>query len=175
MTNYRIFVQYSKLIGLAFKSMKYKRLTLEELEVLQQDFISFLASAQITGADWEKMKKEENEKANQLIDVFSDVVYDKVLSRISYLEYRDPKTLNIFYFAEDKMYLIGLRVKKTSALDLTAPDVTTQWSSVSNASVNVIRSEKKYEKERQMEVFELLQTGCLITDDRMFKLLNSIV
>lgn len=154
--------------------MKYKRLTPEELEVLQQDFINFLASAQITGADWEKMKKEENSKANELIDVFSDLVYEKVLGKISYLEYREAKTLNIFYFGEESVQLIGLRVKETSPLDLTNDDVMNQWNEASNASVHIVRSEKKYEKEKQLEVFELLQTGCMITDDRLFKLLNSI-
>ena len=155
--------------------MKYKRLTSDELQALEQDFINFLASAQITGPDWEKMKKEEAQKANELIDVFSDVVYDKVLGKISYLEYRDPKTLNIFYFSGDTVQLVGLRVKEASSLDLTAPDVINQWNSSNNASVNVVRSERKYEKERQMEVFELLQAGCMITDDRLFKLIGSLV
>jgi len=154
--------------------MKYKRLNKEELEALQQDFVNFLAAAQITGPDWEKMKKEEIHNADELIDVFSDMVYEKVLGKISYLEYRDAKTLNIFYFGEDKVQLAGLRVKETSPLDLTSPDVISQWSSVNNASVNVVRSEKKYEKERQLEIFELLQTGCMITDDKLFRLLSSM-
>ncbi|MCW3072258.1 MAG: hypothetical protein JWO44_2148 [Bacteroidetes bacterium] len=154
--------------------MKYKRLNQEELEALQQDFVNFLAAAQITGPDWEKMKKQELNKANELIDVFSDMVYEKVLGRISYLEYRDAKTLNIFYFGEDKVQLTGLRVKETSPLDLTSPEVISQWNGANNASVNIVRSEKKYEKERQLEIFELLQTGCMITDDKLFRLLNSM-
>jgi hypothetical protein len=154
--------------------MKYKRLTTDELEILQEDFVRFLAAAQITGADWEKMKQNENEKANELIDVFSDMVYDKVLSKITYLEYRDTKTLNIFHFAEDKVMLRGLRVKDNSALDLTSAELFKDWSSANNASVTIVRTEKKYEKERAEEIFDLLQTGCLITDDRLFKLLNSM-
>ncbi|MCE3279744.1 MAG: hypothetical protein K0S44_1935 [Bacteroidetes bacterium] len=155
--------------------MKYKRLTSEELQALEPDFINFLASAQITGPDWEKMKKQEAAKAYELIDVFSDVVYDKVLSKISYLEFREPKTLNIFHFTEDKIKLIGLRVKETSSLDLTDQDVISQWNQANNASVNLVRSERAYEKEKQLEVFELLQAGCLITNDRLFKLLSSMV
>jgi len=154
--------------------MKYKRLTPEELQALEPDFITFLASMQITGPDWEKMKKEENTQATELVNVFSDIVYDKVLGKISYLEYRDAKTLNIFHFGEDKIRLVGLRVKENSTFDLTAPDVLAQWNTSNNASVNVVRSEKNYEKEKQLEVFEMLQSGCLITDDRLFKTLNSL-
>ncbi len=155
--------------------MKYKRLTTEELQQLEKEFVNFLASAQITGPDWEKMKKNEVEKAEELIDVFSDVVYDKVMSKIKFVDYRDEKTLNIFNCTEDKIILIGLRVKEHSSLDLTAADVFTQWNDNNTSAVNVIRSEKKYMKERGMEVFELLQNGCLITDDRLFNLLNGML
>ncbi|MCW3086448.1 MAG: hypothetical protein JWP12_3814 [Bacteroidetes bacterium] len=154
--------------------MKYKRLTSEELQALEPDFINFLASMQITGPDWEKMKSNENAKANELIDVFSDVVYDKVLSKIMYLEYRDSKTLNIFYCGPEKVQLVGLRVKEHSTLDLTVPDVLHQWNENNNGAVTVVRSEKKYVEDKQTEVFELLQNGCLITDDTLFKTLNSI-
>jgi hypothetical protein len=155
--------------------MKYKRLTIEELQALEPDFINFLASAQITGPDWEKMKIAEIDKAEELINVFSDMVYDKVLSKINYLEYRDEKTLNIFHFCADSIKLIGLRVKEHSSLDLTQSNVMDQWNANDNASVNMVRSERPYQKDKQLEVFELLQNGCLITDDRLFKILESLV
>lgn len=155
--------------------MKYKRLTTEELYALQLDFVNFLASMQITAADWEKMKKNENEKANELIDVFSDIVYDKVLGKITYLEFRDEKTLNIFYFGEEKVRLIGLRVKEGAKFNFMAPDVLDQWNENTHTSVNLVRSERNYEKEKQLEIFELLQNGCLITDDKLFKTLDSLV
>lgn len=155
--------------------MKYKRLTIEELQALEKEFIQFLASAQITAQDWEKIKTSEIDKANELIDVFSDVVYDNVLSKIKFLEYRDAKTLNIFNCSEKQITLVGLRVKEQSTLDLTAPDIFTQWNNSNTSAVNVIKTEKAYSKERGTEVFELLQSGCLITDDKLFKLLSGMV
>lgn len=150
---------------------KYKRLTADELQNLEKEFINFLASSQITGSDWEKMKKDEVEKVEELIAVFSDLVYEKVLSKIKFLEYRDTKTLNIFNCTDDKIILIGLRVKEHSALDLTASDIFTQWTKNDTTAVNIIKTEKNYVQERGVEVFELLQNGCLITDDKLFNLL----
>lgn len=134
-----------------------------------------MASAQITGPDWEKMKKNDSEKAEELIDIFSDMVFEKVMSKMKYLEYRDKKTLNIFNCTDETIILIGLRVKENSLLDLTAEDAFTQWNENCASSVNVIKTEKKYTKERGVEVFELLQNGCLITDDRLFNLLKGMV
>jgi hypothetical protein len=154
--------------------MKYKRLAPEELKALEKEFVNFLASAQITGPDWVKMKKEEKEKANELIDVFSDLVYDKVLRKIRYLEYRDKKTLNIFFCDDNKINLVGIRVKEHSSLDLTAPDILKQWNSENNSSVNVVRSEKSYSRDREIEVLEMLESGCLITDDRLYNVLSQM-
>ena len=152
--------------------MKYKRLTTEELQAMENEFIHFLASAQITGPDWQKMKVNEPKKVEELLDVFSDVVYDKVLRKIKYLEYRDSKTLNIFYCTEDKIVLAGIRVKEHASLDLTASDVASRWNENDLSMVNIIKTEKQYVKEREEEVFELLQSGCLITDEKLFNILT---
>lgn len=151
--------------------MKYKRLNPEELQALEKEFVNFLAAAQITGSDWVKMKANELAKAEELIDVFCDVVYDKILRKIKYLEYRDAKTLNIFYCTDDKIFLAGMRLKEHSPLDFTSPDFFAKWKDDDLALVNIVKSEKEYIKEREAEVFELLQSGCLITDDKLFNAL----
>ena len=154
--------------------MKYKRLESAELKELEKEFIHFLSSAQITGADWEKMKVAEIEKAEELIEVFSDLVYEKVMSKIEYLEYRDNKSLNIFHFTNDKIVLMGLRVKENHSLDLMADNVFEQWNQSSMNAVNLVKTEKGYLKERGLEVFELLQTGCFITDGNLYNLLKKL-
>ncbi|MBL7883044.1 MAG: hypothetical protein JNL69_03175 [Bacteroidia bacterium] len=154
--------------------MIYKQLSSEELKALEKDFIAFLAHAQITGPDWEKMKQNELAKAEELIDVFSDVVYDKVLKKIKFLEYREPKSLHIYKCNNDNIELVGLKVNEHSNLNLTAENVFEQWNANNNASVTIVKSKRDYIKEREMEVFELLQTGCLITDDKLFTVLSKL-
>ena len=154
---------------------KYKRLSAQELQALEQEFINFLASLQITAPDWEKIKKNEEEKAEEIIVVFSDMVYEKVVSKIKFLEYRDAKTLNIFSCMDDKITLIGIRVKENSTLDLTSPDILSEWAKNITSAVNIIKKEKNYEKERGPEIFELLQNGCLITNDKLFNLLCEMI
>ena len=54
--------------------MKYRPLHPEELENLREDFVQFLAANSIAGDDWVKLKKEMPDQANQLIEMFSDLV-----------------------------------------------------------------------------------------------------
>ena len=95
------------------------------------------------------------------------------MNKIKFLEYRDEKTLNIFNCTDDKIILLGLRVKDHSPLNLTDPDVFNKWNETKTDSVNLVKTEKEYIKERGVEVFELLQTGCLITDEKLFNILQS--
>ena len=45
--------------------MKYARLTKEQLDSLQQEFINFLATQTITGKEWQTIKKETPDVAQQ--------------------------------------------------------------------------------------------------------------
>ena len=58
--------------------MKYRRLNEAELKDLEQDFIRFLASNQVTADDWKKLKDSKSDQADGLIGLFSDQVFDKV-------------------------------------------------------------------------------------------------
>ncbi len=155
--------------------MKYKRLTNEELKELQPEFVHFLAAAQITGPDWEKMKKNELSKAEELIEVFSDMVYEKILGKIRFLEYREKKTLNIFNCTDEQIILVGLRVNEHSKLDLTAENIIEKWNENKHDAISVVHTGRPYQKERGVEVFELLQSGCYITDDRLFTVLKGMI
>ena len=154
--------------------MKYKRLRVEELHSLEKEFISFLASAQITAQDWELMKKQELHKAEELIEVFSDVVYDKVMRNIKYVEYRDDKTLNIYHCGNDTIQLIGLRVSANSPINLMSENILDQWQQNHDAGVSIVRSQKKYLTTREEEVFALLQNGCTVTTEKYFLLLANL-
>lgn len=50
--------------------MKYTRLTKEQFEELHQEFTTFLATQSIDKAEWDTIKKEKPEVAEQELDVF---------------------------------------------------------------------------------------------------------
>jgi len=155
--------------------MKYRRLTSDELRELEQEFIHFLAAAQITAQDWERMKQNETLAAEELIETFSDMVYEKVLGNIELLEYRDSKTLHIFKFESDKILLVGLRVNENSPIDLTQPGMFSKLDSDTIGAVSVIKTERAYKGNKQMEVFDLIQNGCVVTDEKLFDLIMNMV
>ena len=60
--------------------MQYTRLTKEQLEELHPEFINFLATQTITAAEWEDIKTNKPKVAEEEIDIFSDLVWEGVLT-----------------------------------------------------------------------------------------------
>mgnify|MGYP000377038051 CR=1 FL=1 len=73
---------------------KYRILTLEELDLLKKDFIEFLVINGITGEDWEEIKLINPENRDKVVELFSEVVFTKILLQTNFLELKTVKSLN---------------------------------------------------------------------------------
>lgn len=154
--------------------MRFRRLTLDELDALKNEFIQFLASNTITGEDWKKLKEEQLEIAEKLIDVFSDIVMEKSLSKVHFLEKREPNNVLLFYAKETEIDLIGISIDSPHH-DLTnEKDLEQLMQNASGIETKMFKSSKPYIKNREDEVFEMLQSGCLITDSMLFTTLSKV-
>ena len=69
--------------------MKYRILNSKELEPLKDDFIKFLSANTVTGEDWAKIKSNKPNEALKLIEIFSDIVWERSLEKIKYLEHTE--------------------------------------------------------------------------------------
>ncbi len=155
--------------------MKFRRLTIEELQGLEQEFVQFLAANTITGSDWAKLKEHEIEKANELIDVFSDLVFEKIIKDVLYLEFRTEKDIKTFHCQEDKIVLIGLQHKKPSTIDLSDEKQLKKAIEDASSSLQIYFTEKVYTPNRALELFRMLEHGAVISKNgELFKALESL-
>ncbi len=150
--------------------MRFRRLTKEELKELEKDFISFLASNTVTASDWEKFKSEDVDKAEDLIDMFSDIVFETSLKKIKFLENCSADSLLLFKCDEETLSLLGVNAKDKN-IDFTLPDFV---SKIEDDSLSTFYTEKAYSKNREDEVFEMLEQGCSIADGKLFNALKHI-
>ena len=157
--------------------MKYRRLSVEELEQLEPDFIRFLATNSIAGEDWVKMKANNPEKSNELIDLFSDLVFERTLKKVEHLEFKTPKDIKLFHCMEDKIVMLGLFVEGHSNLDFTKPTdpkLMIEQLKKSSAQLKLYQAEKQFSKQREMELFEMMENGCMISKGDLFHTLQQL-
>lgn len=158
--------------------MKYRRLRQDELESLEKEFVRFLASNQVTADEWEKLKAEEPDKAEKLIGIFSDIVFEKVIGDVQYLEYKTPKDVKTFHFLEDRIVMNGLLVEGNTSFDFTqqqSPQQMLQQIQLAGARLKLYTAEKAYSRSRDMEIFEMMENGALISrDGSLFRTLEGL-
>ena len=100
--------------------MQYARLTKEQLEELHQEFINFLATQSITAEEWKDIKTNKPHVAEEELDIFSDLVWERVLTNARFLEHVSPNQKHLFALNDDKMSLIAVKV------DAPDVDITTK-------------------------------------------------
>ncbi|WP_299887332.1 DUF6495 family protein [uncultured Lacinutrix sp.] len=155
--------------------MKYSRLTKEQFEELHQEFINFLATQSITGDEWQDIKTNKPEVAEQELDIFSDLVWEGVLNQAKYLEHISPKEIHLFALNEDHMHLIGIKVKAEQDLT-TAEGFTWLRENLMHDDVEFVQAKKDYSDDKNLDRFTFIQQGSNITKGElynyMFKLIN---
>ena len=155
--------------------MKYARLTKEQFEELQQEFINFLATQSITADEWKKLKIEKPEVAEQELDIFSDLIWEGVLNKVKYLEHISPKQLMLFHVSEAFMELIAIKVDEESI------DITTEYGykwlqqNLHDDSVNLYTSTKAITDDRNKDIFVLIQQGSVITKGELYTYFSDLL
>jgi hypothetical protein len=145
---------------------KYRTLTQEELKDLEKEFIDFLVINGVTADDWQKLKLHE-QKAVKILEQFSDVVWEGVLRKTMFVAHRSPQEIRTFQCLPNKILLMGIKIQDAQ-IDLRTKDGYQQLQE-NMPSASVYSSEKVYSKNREMEIFELIQSGAQISDGSLFK------
>ena len=155
--------------------MKYTRLSKEQFEELHQEFINFLATQSITAEEWQDIKENKPEVAEQELDVFSDLVWEGVLKQAKYLENISPQHMYLFHLAETQIELVGLKLT-TTEVDLTTREGFS-WlrENLLDDSVELFHAKKEYSEDRQLDKFALIQQGAYITRGELFKYFDKLV
>jgi len=148
--------------------MKYRRLSNDELQSLEKDFVKFLAANTVTADDWVKFKEKDSEKVEELISIYSDIVFDKTLENVEYLEFKTPYDIKTFHCQAEKMVLMGMAVSPDSGIDFTkdiAPSEMMAALKKSEQEIQIYTAEKGYNSNRKKELFTMMESGCLISKD----------
>lgn len=148
--------------------MKYSRLTKEQFEELHPEFVNFLASQQIDKAEWDEIKQHRPAVADQELDVFSDLIWEGVLTKAQYLEHYSSN--HIFLFSSDEKSIHTIVVKSLQQdIDFLTKEGL-QWLSeaVFTADVEVKHGGKDFGSDRNQELFDIIRQGAILSDGALY-------
>ncbi len=143
-----------------FCTMKYRMLTDDELPLFEEDLKQFLIIHGVHGDEWAKMNEETPEEARNLVGLFSDTVLQKVYEKIKFIEHRTAASCMVFRMQPEAVEMISINAKNDS-VDLSTPEGI-HAALVHHASeLTFFKNTKAYSKEREMEIHEMLDQGCV--------------
>ncbi|MBT8284800.1 MAG: hypothetical protein HKO75_05385 [Flavobacteriaceae bacterium] len=155
--------------------MKYTRLTKQQLEELHQEFINFLATQSITASEWEMIKTNRPLVAEEEIDVFSDLVWEGVLTKVEYLENISAQQMHLFHLSSKEMKLISVKLRNPN-VDLTTSEgfawFKKNWQS---DFVDYLVASKAYSDDPNADKFDLIQQGAVITKGELYNWFDKII
>lgn len=129
--------------------MKYQRLTTEDMKSLEQEFIAFLVLNGIAAEEWENIKNTDTIATDKILDQFSDVIWEATLRKTKYLEKKEADAAYFFRCEEEIIYL----------------------KHVEKATEKVSFTSKKYNSSRENELFEMILSGCKISEGTIYEML----
>ena len=155
--------------------MKYTRLTKQQLEELNQEFINFLATQSITAEEWSDLKSDKPEVAEQELDVFSDLIWEGVLNRVEYLENISERHMHLFYLTEKEMKLFSVKVLNPEIDLRTEQGFSWFKRNFQSDFVEYLTAAKAYSDDKNQDKFSLIQQGAVITKGQLYQWFEQIM
>ena len=154
--------------------MKYTRLTKEQFEELHQEFAHFLAAQNIDKNEWEQIKAEKPQVAEQELDVFSDLIWEGALNKTQYLEHFSERHIFLFHFQQQTAYSIIIKSNEPSVNFLTQEGLVWLSDNITSDKLEITQGKKVLQNKNQ-DVFNLIQQGALISDGGIYQQVKSLL
>jgi hypothetical protein len=154
--------------------MKYRQLTKEQFESLHEEFAQFLATQSIDAKEWNQIKKSKPQVAEDEMNIFSDVVWDDVLTKTAYIEHFSKTSVNLFKCDANEIHRIAIKI--TWDINLFEQQGF-EWlmKNPMDNSVEIFKGSKPYKEERNIEIFDLIEKGSSISKGEIFEYFTQLI
>lgn len=153
--------------------MKYSRLSKDQLEELHFEFSQFLASHSIDATQWAQLKESDPKVVESLLGIFSDIVWEKVLVKVSDLEYYGAQEV-VFLHREKNTLEAMIFTTNQTEVDFETPEGL-EWleNNIHTKQVTMTLGQKS--KDIHAELHNWILKGGQITEGKRFKRIQTLI
>lgn len=155
--------------------MKYTRLTKEQLEELHPEFATFLATQSIDKKDWETTKEKDPAVALQVIDVFSDFIWEKAMDNVNYVDHFSKSHIFLFACKDSKAHSFVVKSNNPKSNFLTQEGINWLSENIFSDEIEIQNGFKDFKNNRNQELFKLIEKGGIISKGELYKKLETLL
>jgi hypothetical protein len=134
-----------------------------------------LATQQIDFKEWDSIKKDKPLMAEEELNIFSDVVWEDVLTKTEYLEHISKNDFNLFQCTSKEIIRIYIKLNNNERSFLNSKDFQWFLENPLDDSVEYFKASKKYKSERNIEIFNLIEMGSQISKGELFSKVAQLI
>ena len=143
------------------------------MEIFDQDFKHFLIANGVSNEEWVELNQKNISKATQLVELFSDTIFQKVYEKIQFIEFRSAESCIVFNCLPDSIELISIN-RKSDQIDLSTPDSIHEALTKNSSEINCFKSSKKYNTLRELEIHQMIENGCFNSSEDFWDSLTQL-
>ena len=155
--------------------MKYTRLTKEQLEELHPEFINFLATQTIDKKEWDDLKTNKPEIALQEIDVFSDLIWDKAITNVRFIDHFSKNHIFLFKCHDELLESLIIQTSNEEIDFFTTEGLEWLGNNLFTDVVTIQTGKKEVAENRNEEVFKIIQNGGIISKGELYIKLTALI
>ncbi|SEQ10181.1 DUF6495 family protein [Flavobacterium urocaniciphilum] len=155
--------------------MKYTRLTKEQLEELHPEFVTFLATQSIDKKEWDEIKTNKPEIALQEIDVFSDMIWDKAITNVRFIDHFSKNHIFLFKCHDTFLESLIIQTSDHSVDFFTAEGLEWLGDNLFGDSIMLQTGKKEVPENRNEEVFKIIENGGIISKGELYTKLIALI
>ena len=109
------------------------------------------------------------------MDVFSDLIWEGVLSKVKFLENISAQQMHLFHTEEKEMKLISVKVMNPD-VDLTTKEGFSWFrKNYQSDFVEYLTASKAYSADKNLDKFNLIKQGAVITKGELYQWFDDLI
>ena len=114
------------------------------------------------------------DKVEQITDLFSDVVFEKILHNITHLVKIEPNKIFAFKCEANEIHLNCIETNDQT-FDFTTEQGLTKLNQSPPSDLNGFKASKSYKNTREQELFNMMENGCSIHNENWYVTLSEMI
>lgn len=141
--------------------LKFRALTPEELTELETEFKQFLIINELYDAEWRDLATKDPQKAQEFIDMFANIVLEKVYNKQPGLLQIGNDFITVFDFQDDVWNFYHFQTTDTKLFADCSPENFLTLLQNAWEQLSLHKGSKKSSEHKAEEVYSLICKGAL--------------
>jgi hypothetical protein len=134
-----------------------------------------LATQSVDKIEWDDIKKNRPHLAEQEIDLFSDVIWDKALTNVSYIDHFSKNYIFLFKCIDEVVFSWVVKTNNPQIDFVSADGIHWLADNLFSNDVEITKGRKDISENRNIALFEIIKQGGIISKGELFNKLDSLI